>query len=225
MAPAQSRLPLPWELVCALAMVLASRGLLWEARLVVFIVIFYLRPSEAFRLKGRNRVAPMPEAGPSHAHWAVILHEFIGEDSQPSKTDESLLLDLPEHEYLSGVLREWRRDTPPDEKLVPFAQSHLARAFRLSGMILGLDPPPMLYQLRHSGPSADFAGGRRSLDSIKRRGRWPTDASVRRYEKGGRVTDQLGRLKPLVRGYAVASAKLLPAVLLRRLGPLRFPVS
>ena len=174
-------------------------------------------------------MAPMPEAGPSHAHWSVILHEFIGEDSQLSKMgefDESLLLDLPEHEYLSGVLREWRRDTPPDEKLVPFAQSHLARAFRLSGMILGLDPPPpMLYQLRHSGPSADFAGGRRSLDSIKRRGRWPTDASVRRYEKGGRVTDQLGRLKPLVRGYAVASAKLLPAVLLRRLGPLRFPVS
>ena len=173
-------------------------------------------------------MAPMLEAGPSHAHWAVILHEFIGEDSQPSKTgefDESLLLDFPEHEYLSGVLREWRRDTPPDEKLVPFAQSHLARAFRLSGMILGLDPPPMLYQLRHSGPSADFAGGRRSLDSIKRRGRWRTDASVRRYEKGGRVTDQLGRLKPLVRGYAVASAKLLPAVLLRQQGHLRFPAS
>ena len=122
---------------------------------------------------------------PSHAHWSVILHEFIGEDSQPSKTgefDESLLLDLPEHEYLSGVLREWRRDTAPDERFVPFAQSHLACAFRLSGMLLGLDPPPKLYQLRHSGPSADFAGGRRSLDSIKRRGRWRTDASVRRYE-------------------------------------------
>ena len=39
------------------------------------------------------------------------------------------------------------------------------------------------------------------------------------------MTDQLGRLKPLVRGYAVASAKLLPAVLLRRQGPLRFPAS
>ena len=53
---------------------------------------------------------------------------------------------------------------------------------------------PQLYQLRHSGPSFDHGARLRTIQEIKLRGRWAADNSVRRYEKAGRVTEQLRRL-------------------------------
>ena len=41
------------------------------------------------------------------------------------------------------------------------------------------------------GPSTDFYGNHRDLLAIQRRGRWKATASVRRYEKAGRLIKQL----------------------------------
>ena len=97
--------------------------------------------------------------------------------------------------------------------------------FRRAATFLNLSPLPVLYQIRHAGASNDFSGGLRSLSEIKRRGRWKTDASVRRYEKGGRVTEQLLALRPGVQRHAIACLVQIPDVLSGRRPPLPSPHS
>ena len=62
--------------------------------------------------------------------------------------------------------------------------------------------PPVLYQLRHGGASHEVASGRRDLPPRMKRGRWSTLMSVRRYEKGGRLAELLGRLTAHEAAYA-----------------------
>ena len=70
--------------------------------------------------------------------------------------------------------------------------------------------PPVPYQLRHSGASSDRSSGLRSLDEIRKRGRWRSIASVDRYEKGGRVAEQLNRLAPGTQQYLKQCLEGLP---------------
>ena len=46
---------------------------------------------------------------------------------------------------------------------------------------------PSLYALHHGGASHDAASGARSIQEIKDRGRWSSDASLRRYRKTSRA--------------------------------------
>ena len=88
---------------------------------------------------------------------------------------------------------------------------------------MGVKYPVLPYQLSDTGASTDFATGDRLLLSIRRRGRWMAERSVRRYEKGSQLTRLLRELAPAVRSFCVESAKALPAVLSKRVAPLRFP--
>ena len=54
------------------------------------------------------------------------------------------------------------------------------------------------YRLRHGGASRDYQHKMRSLTEIQKRGRWKSAASVRRYEKGGRLNQLLRSLAPKV---------------------------
>ena len=83
--------------------------------------------------------------------------------------------------------------------------------------------PQSLYVLRHSGASADWLAGRRSRQALKDRGRWRSDASIRRYEKGGRAAEQLSRCSEDLRRYAHQCVLLLPKVLGGSLRPLPPP--
>jgi hypothetical protein len=184
--------------------------------------IFYLRPSELLSLKPEHVIPPLPRAGPGHHQWAIVLHEGIDEQSRPSKTgvfDECLLLDLPKHEFLGAGLKALLSSRHMCGRLFPFAPRDLAAALQESGQRLGMQPPPLPYQLRHSGPSVDFADGSRGLAAIKRRGRWRTDSSLRRYEKGAQLTRSLRRLAPAARDFVVRASRDLPAVLAGRLRP------
>jgi hypothetical protein len=70
-----------------------------------------------------------------------------------------------------------------------------------------------MYMFRHAGASTDFALKLRPLAEIKLRGRWKSDASLRRYEKGGRLADQLQRLPPRLRTHAKRCADCVDNVL------------
>ena len=69
------------------------------------------------------------------------------------------------------------------------------------------------YGMRHCGASTDCIRKVRSLLAIKKRGRWESDASLVRYEKGGRLLTQLNKLAPAVRQKALAADRRLPEVL------------
>jgi hypothetical protein len=61
-------------------------------------------------------------------------------------------------------------------------------------MGLSKDTKVCLYQLRHGGASDDLLSCRREALEVQRRGRWRTDASVRRYGKPAQVQRALLKL-------------------------------
>ena len=69
------------------------------------------------------------------------------------------------------------------------------------------------YQLRHGGPSHDRRHGLRSQLEVKCRGRWASDANMRRYEAHARVQREFLRAPPAVRAAAEAAVLRLPALL------------
>ena len=70
------------------------------------------------------------------------------------------------------------------------------------------------YTLRHGGASDDALKRRRSFQGIQDRGRWRTEASVRRYKKHARVMKEAERLPKATREYGLAVERSLGPILL-----------
>ena len=75
---------------------------------------------------------------------------------------------------------------------------------------------PVLHSLRHGGPSTDLAMKSRSVTEAQKRGRWRTLRSVARYERGGRVSEQLQRLPRHVLASLLAAERNLWTTLASR---------
>ncbi|CAK0903612.1 unnamed protein product [Prorocentrum cordatum] len=225
LTPAASRLPLPAEVVFAIAMELLVMDC-WDMALCTMLsLVFLMRPGD-WRTVRVEHLAP-PAAGGSRglARWSLVLHPVEDEGSLPSKTgefDESLLLDLDEDQWLAPLCQRLVLGRDPQEPLFAFSQAEFTRCFKMAGAKLLLQRPPPPCILRHSGASRDFAEQRRTLVGVKRRGRWRTDASVRRYEKGGRLGSEFAKLPLCLQGHARWCLRYLPAALSGSLRPRRF---
>eukprot|EP00973_Karenia_brevis_P057612 8014226-Karenia_brevis.AAC.1 len=77
-----------------------------------------------------------------------------------------------------------------------------------------------LYVLRHTGTSADWLAQRRSLQEIKKRGRWVADSSVRRYEKGAKTMMLAHKLSNPLQTHLNRCEMMLPQVMLGHAVPL-----
>jgi integrase len=226
LAPPKSRLPLPWEVVAMIAnhFVRTQR---WEAAVLTLLIYHcYLRPGEAFRLRCRDLIAPVKEAGASHSRWSLTLHAAeLGVSSKTHEYDESLQIDRSEFEFLGRCLSLLTSNRGAEDPLFRITQIEFARLFRDAVVELKLSclGQVAVYQLRHAGASNDFAANARSLLEIQRRGRWRSTASVRRYEKGGRVTEQLRRLPPRLRAHAVLCGNQIAGIVAWGRSPLEPP--
>ena len=94
-------------------------------------------------------------------------------------------MDNPHYLWLApllAALKEGDKDLP----LWDFNYSQLVKEVKSAGEAFNLlDLWP--YGLRHTGASEDRARSTRSIEEIKKRGRWSSSKSVQRYEKGGRL--------------------------------------
>jgi len=220
--PAASRLPLPWEVVALLAnwMVLTHR---WEAAVVLLITFQgYFRPGEPFKLRVRDAVPPV--AGSSGRHWALILHPLeLGVASKTKAYDETSIIDLPEFQFLGVALARLQAGRDPDQPLFRLPAAAFLSILREGAAVHDLDrfiSRVVPYRLRHGGASFDIAAGKRTLAEVGRRGRWRTAASVRRYEKGGRVGQLLNQLPSHLRSHALLCAERIGDVVLGSRPPL-----
>lgn len=222
--PAASRLPLPWPVVAAIANRLYALRF-WEEAMIVLLCFFtYFRPSEPFKLRAKDVIPPCLGAGPGHELWALTLHPLeVGEPSKTSEYDESILLDHPSSHFLGPLLHTLGRQRRPDDLLFATTQVTYAARFRQACLELRLEVlgMPTPYQLRHAGATCDFVAHRRTLLEIQRRGRWRSQLSVRRYEKGGRLNEQLAKLPPALRDHAVRCAASIVEVACSARSPLR----
>ncbi|CAE7664704.1 unnamed protein product, partial [Symbiodinium pilosum] len=170
LAPPQSRLPIPFEAVALLAKWGFENGPASEMP----------RSGET---SNQSEALPAVDTGPPSTG--------AGHSSKTMEFDETLELDLPYHdnvgEALARVAAVGSRD--PEEVLFKHSLRDLARFLERGAEALHLQAlgPLHPYRLRHGGASHDFSLGLRDLPAIQLRGRWRSAASVRRYQKGGRL--------------------------------------
>jgi predicted RNA-binding Zn ribbon-like protein len=96
------------------------------------------------------------------------------------------------------------------------ATTDLAKIMQDFALRLRLPFRPLPYQLRHTGASTDMAEKARSLQDIKRRGRWQADSSVKRYEKAAVLTKVFNSLSIAAQNFCLHSARELPEVIYGR---------
>ena len=177
--PPRMRLPLPRAAAFALAGCLRHLGFPRMCMWVVITFVAYLRPHEAFLLRGKHLVAPRVVAGRQYSSWGLLLHDAaIGDPGKTGMFDAAVLLDrcewlLPCLEALKAPLE--------DGSLWDFSPADLQKQFTRLVKLLGLDAlSPHLYSLRYGGASDDLITASRTQEEVKVRGRWTTITSLKR---------------------------------------------
>jgi hypothetical protein len=212
-APARQRLPLPRCLACLIAALLAQRGAPAMGLCIMLSFTCYLRPKEAMSLRVNQLVPPTSAAGPGYHYWGLLLHPV--EALAPGKVglyDEAVLIDAERwmYPFLEILARR-----PPDGPLWAFTGRQLADSFRSAWTALRLEPlSPSLYGLRHGGASEDLLHRLRTPEAVKRRGRWASDESLRRYGKETRLLSELAKLPADVLSKARAANACIAELLL-----------
>ena len=160
-----------------------------EALVVLLSLDCYLREQDWEQLRGEDifvhhRTDAPPEValmfGRRHRGEAVKT----GQEQGVKVADEFVARCM-------AALHEAVRD---DELVFGFSSGHFREVWKkaLQALDLAWVGPPRT--LRHSGPSADAASGRRDLEQIRRRGRWLQMKSVQRYSKAHALTMHYARL-------------------------------
>jgi integrase len=155
----------------------------------------YLRPGELLDVRGSDVFQGCAVAGHGLEKVTVLIRPW--ERGRPTKTavfDESIELDGLTWKWLvpAVVTRSRERGVRPIIELsMRQLNAQMKSALKKIGLERWRSSP---HTLRHSGPSSDSLAQRRCLDDIRRRGRWRTIESLRRYEKGARLGSRLQEL-------------------------------
>jgi len=150
----------------------------------------YLRPPELLGLHGFQLIPPVPHLGNGYRFWSVLVRpDELGVPGKTGEFDETVCLDVPELHWLDPHLRYLKTLAPEQGPLWRFDYNALLKAFHSAAAEAGVGHlSPTLYSMRHGGASHDRMINRRPLDEVRKRGRWQTARSVRRYEKHGRLS-------------------------------------
>lgn len=212
-APSAQRLPMAWVEACGMAAHMADRGSLVEGIMLLVMFDLYLRPSEAHGLRVADAAPPVTMAPALAAHWSFTIRPW--EKGLPSKTgayDDTVVMDRSDRQFLTNYLTLLRQDKPASAKLFTNVSiESFNRAFRAAAATLALDLVP--YQARHGGATHDRWDQSRSLEEVRKRGRWRSEQSTRRYEKHGKLQGRLGAMAPATLSHLVWCTKNFDALL------------
>ena len=217
----------------------------FEAALAVWLLFeIYGRPGEIHKLRAVDLVPPLMSRGAAHRFWSLTLHAAeVGDVSKTNEFDNAVRLDLPRHRRLAASLdwmltrrwgAGWRATAVAREggaaglpgSLFLISAADVSKEFKRAVAALGLGRigAARLYRLRHAGPFHDFAASCRTLEEMRRRGRWRTWSSVRRCEKGSRLTEVLHRPPLWLQRHGGACVELLTRPVFEVPSPLPQPV-
>ena len=152
-------------------------------------------------MKARQVIEPVAGASGTALFFALVVHPL--EENQPGKTgeyDHTVEFDLPEIQWIGRLCALLARRRSPDTPWLEFTYEEFIRRFRVAVDRAGLKELKFTpYGLRHGGASHDAAARRRALQDIQKRGNWRSFASVRRYEKSGRLALELRKIPDALR--------------------------
>ena len=117
-------------------------------------------------------------------------------ESVKTGQEQGVKLESP---LLCRLLAERAASLQPSDKVFEVTPETFRRHWREVAEALGMSwfPPP--HCLRHTGPSEDAFSGRRTLEDIRRRGRWSQIKSVQRYAKPHALVSHRAQLDPAVK--------------------------
>lgn len=194
--PPRSRLPLPRVVACGIAAILLAKGQRKMALKVMTDFDCYLRPGEGMDILGKHVVKPLRNAGRQFQRYSLVIRDQ--EEGVPDKTgtfDNTLLLDNPlTKNWLGPALEKLAQTSGKTSPIFDFKPDQFRVEFQKAGETLGLNSLHT-YQLRHGGASDDLNSKLRDHHAVRERGRWRTDASVRRYAKSGKIQKLLQDLQ------------------------------
>ena len=198
MRPPMTRLPLPRAAAGAIAGLMIAGGFHEIALFVLLAFVGYLRPGECMRLTPSSVVRPVAGGAAHFMQWGLIVADI--EDGVLSKVgvfDEAVSLDMDP--WLLGPLSALVSSRTSGQCLWRYPYETIRDEFAKACARLGLQKlEPHIYALRHGGASFDLFAKRRTLEQVKSRGRWRSDASLRRYGKSTRMQQVEGQLDPSV---------------------------
>ncbi len=116
--------------------------------------------------------------------------------------DDPVLLDEPP--WLGQLLADRLASLSPLERLFPASAGEVVALLRSAATRLGVETL-CIHKLRHGGASEDLLGRTRDSATVKVRGRWKTETSLRRYAKPAQIQRLLNHLDPRRRAYAEQS--------------------
>ncbi len=211
--PGNQRLPFPLIALMAVIGVLTFQGKTWEALYLFMQFRTYIRPGAFAKLLVKQLIPPALAAGLVCSHWCVNLNPV--EDLVPGKTglfDESIMWDMDL--WAGSLFTRLIHGRSPTDPLWPLDHGDMILLFKNTCQQLGMSClEPCLYSLRHGGASQDLLSRCRSLEEVKKRGGWRSDASLRRYGKDAKLTSELNKIPQVVRDYGAKIGVHLEAVL------------
>ena len=137
----------------------------------------------------------------------------LGKRSKTGELDESVMIQRP---WLARCVAQWAASRRQQEPLFAIdlatMRGHFLQAAAAAGM-RGMKP--VLYMGRHSGASLMILEKAGTLVEVKQRGRWRSDASIRRYEKSGLIQKAWLAISEADRRRSRKAAARLPGELAR----------
>jgi hypothetical protein len=218
-APAGARDPPAWEGVMAIVGWLVFQGRCFIALGVLVQTICYLRPGELVNLHVEELQGP-PEERPGEP-WYLLLHsEHSSKSSETGERDESIVIDAPGFSWIWEDLRllQQRRRMHGQGKLWPFEAVDYLAPVKEAAAATG-QPDVVPYSVRLSGASHGLVVRERTTAEVKARGRWKSDASLRRYGKPAKELQAKDNLPPAVLQYGRQIERLLPHIFNGEIAP------
>ena len=219
MAPANQGMPMPFVVLCAIVGFTLRRfrsSVVGRNLALKWLVAFhtYMRPGEVDKLKCWQIVRPTHRArAPPYTYYGVLLHPT--EEKRPGKTgmwDEAILID---NENLFPALGSLLQTQKPHESCWLLSSADEIKAINEAIARLGLEDLGLCrYSMRHGGASHDLLTKSRSVEAVKRRGRWRSDSSLKRYGKETRILSELNKVAPQVIELGEAVAKDIVSLLM-----------
>jgi integrase len=220
--PPLSRPPLPREITLAIVLWVMKQGWLGTGLCVALMFETYARPSEVVSFRRPSLGLQLAGGSGKAAFLTVVLRAAeLAVAGKTGELDHSVPLDRPRHQWLADLVLRWAAPLAPEDFLFDFGVDILWRRMQQAARALDLKPlAPCPYQCRHGGASHDRLVDARPLAEVQHRGGWKRFQSVRRYEKHGRVSLELQKLRPEVRAKLLSEAPNAAAACVSTFGQL-----
>jgi len=164
--------PLPPEIVYAVIWLCFKWGAVAEGMWIWLSMDGYLRQQDCRIIRGED-------IADDKSGIAITLAPRSRGERVKTGSNQGFEIDCP---VLVWAFRMFVSGLAPGCKVFTIDTPQVARVWSRALRELGV-PFRSLHALRHTMPSEDCASGRRSLERIRRRGRWAQMKSVQRYAK------------------------------------------